>query len=318
MRSFLLFLAVILLTCSQCKNKTRSLSGTDPIEITDFLEAFATATLPVVIVDTNMNVYTDTTTISYSIFTSFFSDSILTNVFADTNKLVIHPIKKFTVTDKETYLLVYASQRQKEAVLLLVLNKDKKFSAAMPLLTTNSNSKMITSATLDKNLGVTIYDDWSENETAYYKRITYGYNDVGTFTLLLNETNFIAEKTLGDSNPIDTFPQKNKLSGDYSTGKQNFLAMRDGDDAQSYQFFLHFNTGKQNECGGELRGRLKFTTANTALFKEKNNTCEIAFTFKGDKVTFKELGGCGNFRGIQCFFNDSYVKKKTQKPSKIK
>jgi len=83
-----------------------------------------------------------------------------------------------------------------------------------------------------------------------------------------------------------------------------------------YQFFIHFE--KEEGCTGELKGELKMKDANTAQFSEKGDPCVIDFHFEGNEISLKEQGSCGNHRGIKCFFDDTFIKKKELRSTKKK
>ena len=116
-------------------------------------------------------------------------------------------------------------------------------------------------------------------------------------------------------NPIDTLPKKNKFSGDYVQNKKNYISIRDSKKANAYQFFIHFEKN-EGSCTGELKGEFKMKDANTAIFSENGDPCKIDFHFEGTEITLKEQGSCGNHRGIKCFFDDTFVKKKEAHPKK--
>src|SRR5688572_30604241 len=72
---FVLFLAVIM---TGCKSKKASLSGDEPVEISDFIEFFPDRRLPFQVADsTLLKKETDSLLISYTIFTQFVPDTIL-------------------------------------------------------------------------------------------------------------------------------------------------------------------------------------------------------------------------------------------------
>jgi hypothetical protein len=114
-------------------------------------------------------------------------------------------------------------------------------------------------------------------------------------------------------NPIDTLPRKNKLSGDYAADKRNFIAVRDGNNQSKYSFFIHFE--KDGNCIGELKGDMTMRDATHGYYRQSGDPCVIDFTFGSKSITVKEEGNCGNHRGIKCFFDDSYRKKKEPKTS---
>ncbi|MCY7420755.1 MAG: hypothetical protein LH478_03320 [Chitinophagaceae bacterium] len=311
-------LVFLLLAVFGCKNKKVSLQGEDQVEFNDFLNAFPEGKLPFAVVDTNLTNLDDTTTISSAIFNRFIPDTIFMFPFGTDRKLKIQPVIRFSDKGKETYLVTQVSNKTKTAVYLVVLNNKNEFSAFLPLTSNSKDKGIVTTATIDKKMGVTLTDEWKANETDFYQRNTYAYNNVGLFTLVLNETNDFSIKPTKEVNPIDTFPKKNKLSGDYYKGTTNFISLRDGKDAQNYRFYIHFENDGEDKCGGELRGLLSMSSATNAIFKENNDPCVIDFVFTGRQVKFKEQGSCGNYRGIKCFFNDSYIKKRDVAEAKKK
>jgi hypothetical protein len=314
----LLLVFVLLVSFCQCKNKKVSLQGDQKIEQTDFIDAFPSIELPYSIADTSLQPPADTTTISSAVFTGFVPDTIFINPFEKERKLTIYPVGRYEVKDQETYLIAYAGSRSKKAVYLIVLDKNKKFSAFLPLVTSNNDKDVLTTATLDKKLGVAIYNEWKVDETTYYQRSIYAYNNIGAFTLVLNETNDFTRKSVGEINPLDTFPKLNKYSGDYFKGKTNFISLRDGKNSETYLFYVHFENNGEEECGGELRGEMTMTSDKSAIYRENGDPCVIDFVLTGNQVKVKEQGSCGNYRGIRCFFNDTYTRKKEAKPAKKK
>ena len=59
-------------------------------------------------------------------------------------------------------------------------------------------------------------------------------------------------------------------------------------------------------------------SANTAQYVHGGDPCIIDFTFEEKEITLKEQGSCGNHRGIKCFFNDTFTRKKDLKTAKKK
>jgi hypothetical protein len=103
------------------------------------------------------------------------------------------------------------------------------------------------------------------------------------------------------------------LSGNYAKDKQNFISVRDGSNANKYLFFVHFE--RDNNCTGELKGEMTLRDATHGYYQQSGDPCVIDFTFTSKNITVKERGNCGNHRGIKCFFDDTYKKKKESKPS---
>jgi hypothetical protein len=95
------------------------------------------------------------------------------------------------------------------------------------------------------------------------------------------------------------------------------VAIRDGKDEKTYLFFVHFEK-KEGTCIGELKGELKMKNAKEGLYNIGGDPCIIDFTFRDRTVSLKEQGSCGNRRGINCFFNDAFTRKKQPKTKRKK
>lgn len=136
----------------------------------------------------------------------------------------------------------------------------------------------------------------------------------GTVTLIMTNSN--GPTNAGQIfNPIDTLPRKNKFSGDYTSGDMSLVSIRDGDDPKSFQFFITFSKDKSN-CKGELSGKGRFLSGNRGEYKDNESSCGISFQFSSSRVTIREIGGCGAYRGIKCFFEGSFKKKVEKKMKK--
>lgn len=308
--------ALLLISLFACKNK--KVSGNQHVEADEFFTAYKNLKLPFNVSDTTMQQAADTNTISYSIFTQFIPDSIFNNPFGKDRKLTIHPIGKIEQKGKETYFTTLVNSKNNSAIYLSVYDKNK-FIANMPLVVSDDDEK-VTTAAIDKKLSIVVNKEWTVKDDIFYNRIIYAYNNVGIFTTVLTETNADRriEKTV--SNPLDTFPKKFKYSGDYLKGSKNMVSVRDGKNADEYLFFVYFENGNEEEpCGGEIRGMMKIVSEKVAIYKDEGDPCELNFSFTSNKVSVKETGSCGNYRGIRCFFNDTYTKKKEIKaPAKKK
>src|SRR6266498_1635818 len=252
----ILFAFLIISVAVGCKNKHASLSGKEPVDIKDFIEAFPKITLPYRITDTNMTRLTDTTTISYAIFSEFIPGTVLANAFGKN-------VQSVNITSEPAF----------------IISREK----------INQQNELV------------------------YTRNGYAYNDDSkTFIPVMNDSNEDLKRLNEIINPIDTFAAKNKLSADYTKDKQNFISVRDGTHPNKYLFFIHFD---KDGCKGELKGEMTMRDATHAYYQESGDPCVIDFTFFGKSITVKERGNCGNHRGIKCFFDDTYRKKKESKTS---
>ena len=311
-----LFTIIFIMSMYACKNK-KKLSGDQHAETEQFLEAYNDLKLPFSVSDTSLKNLTDTNTISYSVFTQFIPDSIFNNPFGKDRKLVIHPIGKIEQKGKETYFASLVTGKNRSVVYLSVYDKNK-FSTSMPLLVSNDDESLH-SASIDKKLTIVVNREWTLKNDIYYHRTIYAYNNVGVFTTVLTETNEERSAEAAVTNPFDTFPKRYKYSGDYVKGTKNYLFIRDGSNPNEYRFFVHFSSGDEEEpCSGELKGIFKMASDKAGVFTGNGDPCVLDLKFSATEVSVKETGSCGNYRGIKCFFNDTYIKKKEKTALKKK
>jgi hypothetical protein len=69
----------------------------------------------------------------------------------------------------------------------------------------------------------------------------------------------------------------------------------------------------EGACVGELKGVFTMKDANNAQYRFNGDPCVIDFNFEDNQVSLKEQGNCGNHRGIKCYFDDSFTRKKEPK-----
>jgi hypothetical protein len=67
----------------------------------------------------------------------------------------------------------------------------------------------------------------------------------------------------------------------------------------------------KGQCSGEIKGDAEMSGANTAVFRQGGDPCVLQLTFSANSVTLKELEGCGSRRGLECSFDGTFKKKKT-------
>lgn len=307
MKKYLFWFPFLLLIVA-CKGKKTSLQDNETVTAEEFIEFFPETPLPIRIADTTLvKKSTDSLQIGYKIFTQFIPDSLLVKDFGKGVTPKLFPLGRTQEKGKETYLLIKATTGTKRVAYLATFNKKHEFLQLLPLVRTGFGSYTAAYGQLDKKFQITTYYERkrANNETSY-KRNVYIYNSSSNeFTLILTEPNEeIIENVI---NPIDTFPAKNKYSGDYVKDKKNFISVRDGRRTNEPVVFVHF---EKNDCRGELKGVARFVSATTAIFKESGNPCELEFTFSNTQVVMKETGGCGSYRDFKCFFEGTYPKKR--------
>jgi hypothetical protein len=304
--------ALLLLSTVACNDKKKSLSGNEPLTFEQFSDAFVKLELPFIATDSNFSGLGDTSTISSDIFRRFVPDTTLQSMIVKDSKISLHPVGKIEAKDEETYLVILVSGKQKKALHLVVF-KNKVFSASMPLLVGNKDD-VTDKTSIDKKLSIVISKEWYDKNDLKYNRTIYAYNNAGVFTTVLTETN--EKRTLNPAaviNPLDTFPKKNKYSGDYVKGKNNILSIRDGRTPNDYLFFIYFVNDGEDACGGNLKGEIKLTSEKAGIYNQGGDPCVIDFTFNKNEVKVKEQGSCGNYRGITCFFDHTFTRKKEAK-----
>jgi hypothetical protein len=314
-RKYSLFL-FFLVWLAGCKSKKASLSGDEPVEISDFIEFFPDTKLPYQVADsTLLKKEKDSLLISYVVFTQFVPDSILSQVFGKAAKPKIYPLAK--IRGDETYLFAKAIAGNKRAALVLGFDKKNQFIAAMPLLSldqisaTQQTGNMDNRYTLTKNL-FRKNSDGTVNEG----KDVYVLNS-GAKSFMLIMTDALDDKSTELTNPIDTISRKQKFAADYGSGKMNLVSFRDGRKSDRLSFFIHFEKNN-GECTGELKGEAIIKSPTVAEYREGGDPCILQFKFTSSSVTVKELEGCGSRRGLRCSFDGIYPRKKEIKPKPIK
>lgn len=310
------FVWFALLFLLACKEKKASVSGDAPVKKDVFIEAFPPINLPYQAADTNLAKLADTTTISYKVFTQFVPDSVA-NQYAKDKKARIHPVGRIE-KDNETYLLTNFTQNRKTRLVAFVFDKKDKYVTHLPLLSNSNDDGHHHAVTVNREPTFIISRERiSPDNQLQFTRNGYAYtNSTKSFIAVTNESNEDHKNTV-ILNPIDTLPRKNKYSGDYAENKKNFISVRDGRNASTYLFFIHFEKN-DGQCVGELKGELTMRDEHRAVFHENGDPCVIDFVFSSNEISIKEQGSCGNHRGMRCQFNDSYRKKKEKKPVKGK
>lgn len=308
-------LLIICCFCWGCSEKKIDLSGEVPVKTSDFLGAFPKTSTPFMVADTNLAKTADTLTFGYKLLQQFFPDSALTQLAITAKKITIHPLGLIE-KEKENYLLLTITDTRKiTRLVVLVTDKKNKYLAAKELLRTGINDGYLHIVSINREPTFLLSrEKTGKEEQLLFTRAGWVYaKDVG-FMVVVNDSNEGAGKS-EVINPIDTLPAKNKYSGEYGSDKKNFISLRDGSKPGTYLFFIHFEKN-EGTCVGELKGEMKMNNNNTAIYKGSGDPCVIDFSFSGNEITLKEQGSCGNHRGIKCFFDDSFPKKRSSKKQK--
>ena len=308
--------AILILFIFSCKEKQLDLSGDVPIKQNDFFGIFKPMVLPFNVSDTNIEKSADTVSIGLKAFLQFFPDSAFKNITGSNRKFSIHPIGKID-KENEQYFLILISEKKKKQIALFVTDKKNKFLGSKELLNNEQQDEYFHSLLINKEPTFLLSKEkMGKNEQLLFSRTGWIFSDAGIFMVVINDSNEDPKKS-EIINPIDTLSKKNKYSGDYIKDKKNYISIRDGKNENVYQFFIHFERN-EGSCTGELKGELEMKSSNVGIFNENGDPCIIDFVFEGNEISIKEQGSCGNHRGIKCFFNDQFIKKKEPKIKKIK
>jgi hypothetical protein len=318
MGRYLAFLIIIVCFCFGCGNKKKpSLTGTEKVEVSDFIESFELIKPPYQIIDSSLNrKQDDSMLISGVIFNQFVPDSVLTILLGKGTKSKIYLGKRVKI-ETETYLFPKVIAANKKAVIVLCFDKKNNFKAWLPLLVQDNNPATLQTSGLDKKN--TFYKNITlkkpDGSTAEGKEAYSYYEDTGQF-------NLIAEDPLDDRiqeiiNPIDTLQKKNKFSADYLKDRMNMVSIRDHAEQGKLNFFIHIDRNN-GECIGELKGVARLTSANTALYKQQGDACSLEFKFSSTSISVREVEPCGAHRQVKCSFDNSFPRKKETKPKATK
>jgi hypothetical protein len=298
-----------------CKQGKKNLSSDESITATEFVESFPELILPYSLQDSTLDrKLGDTALISSKLVKEFIPDSVYKKDFRNA-KPKFYVLGRAMDKNEDSYLMIKAATKEKQVAYLLCYNKDHEFKAGMSLVSATGERNIANEGGLDKRF--TIIKNrrkTARDGQVYYTKNVYVYNTAGTFTLILKESNEMPEND-EIFNPIDSMSMTFKVSGNYLKDKRNFVTVRDGGRPSRILFFVHFEKNG-GECIGELKGEADLVQPNLARYTAQGDPCSLEFKFEANKVTLTELSGCGNHRGIKCFFNDIYPKKAVKSKKK--
>ncbi len=292
-----------------CKNSSKE---NKPLTIDDFFKLYKKIDLPANVADSGLANFGDTTTINPETFIQFISDSASQNILRDSaSKYTIQPagIIHFKTED---YLLTKFTSGKTTRLAVFVFDDKHQYKTNLLLLNTSVNDGYTYSVSITNEPTFIIKKEKiDEDKKDLYSRNGYAYDESkNAFTVVLNDSN--EKKSTDIINPIDTLAAINKFSGDYITDKRNFISVRDGKNAHTYFFFVHFEKNK-GQCVGELKGKMNLVDESNAVYQESGDPCVIHFKFSASNIKIKEDGNCGNYRGITCPFDFTFKKKKASK-----
>lgn len=237
---------------------------------------------------------------------NYFPDSLLAAYFGKNAKLKCYPLGKAVNPGKEVYLVMHGTDGERHAAFLLCYDQKLAYKDGLLLCATDNDPKSYASASIDRSFSiVTRMETYPGGEGMKVTERALMFGPDGRFMDILS--NDPGQKQTME-NPLDTMPAKGKFAGDYASGEQNFISIRDGRDSNEIVFFYHFEKG--DDCSREIKDYARMNSKNTAVFKKDGDPCVFTLSFTGTQVTLKEEQGCGNYRGLDCTLNGIFTKKK--------
>lgn len=307
------FLSCFFIFFIACGNDDIDLSGNTTLKVENFYQLFTPIISSKKIADTGLLRAGDTLQIQLKLLHQFVPDSITTKATGKkVDAYTIYPLGCIGREEQEKYLLVKYVKKKDASLWVYVFGADNQYKAAMKLLSNDVKDKY------SRDLLITPEPTFINNkekittDITYYTKIAMAYNAAdNSFMNVMKDSNEDEDESMV-INPIDTLPQKNKYSGNYTRDKRNFISVRDGKNDSSYQFFL--NMDKRNgDCTGELKSTFIINKKGITTYKDGGDPCVINFTFSATNVVMLEEGNCGNRRGMDCLFDDTFKKQKSVK-----
>jgi hypothetical protein len=312
--ALLLFILSAIVLC-HCKSKKKPRTGDEIADVKDFIEFFPQAVKSVQFNDSILlRKEKDSAAISYKTLTQFIPDSILSKTIGKAVKPKTFPLARLLDGNSTNYLISKTVTGDSRSLILYCFDKNDKLIAAGNMLKLDQSPATTQSFSIDRNFNISknIIRKNADGTQSDGKEV-YVLNEEAK-SLMLILTDQLDDKATEFVNPIDTFPRKQKVSGDYLSGK-NLVSIRDSKKTDRVAFFIHFQKNN-GQCNGELKGEALLTGKNIAEYRVAGDPCVMRFNFSASAVSIKEIEGCAAHRGLRCSFDGNYARKKAGKPKK--
>lgn len=305
-------LSLLLICLVACGEKKIDLTGDIPLKPKEFLSVFPVIPGNFQAADSNFVKLADTNKIALKAILQFVPDTAVNSLIGKDKKAIFQPVGQI-LKEKETYLLVNIKLKHKWVMAVIVLStKNNAYLASKLLLDNSVSDEYVHAVSVNREPTFLLgREKPGKDNITQFTRIGWVYSTDMGFMVVINDSNETPSKS-DVINPIDTLPRKYKYSADYAQDKKNFISIRDGNKNGSYEFFIHFEKN-EGACIGELKGSFTMKDANNSQYRFNGDPCVIDFSFVGNEVSLKEQGNCGNHRGIKCYFDDSFTRKKEPK-----
>lgn len=307
--SFFWFFSLLIIFSSCHHNRKTSQEG-EPFTYSDLLLEFPVFNLPFNYSgDSLEKVIPDINQLDIHKAGVFIPDSLWFPEGNNRAKAKIFPLGQRRYHDLRLLLVKSVTAGDKKVDILIYGKKGNFIGSKVLGSISSANQGEVYSFSLDNKFLLRIHEKKElSNGFMITREQVYGINPDGSLLLIMTNTNEPANPN-SFTNPIDTLPHKNRFSGDYYAGKYDIVSIRDGKKKNTFEFFIHLNKNN-GDCTGELDGTGRFTKKDIGEYHEESGPCAIRFTFSNEKVNILEIGGCGAYRGINCYFNGTYRKKR--------
>ena len=307
--SRILLLTLMFGLFAACTNTSKPANDEDRVlTFKDFREFFPETALAYRLnADSLKHRIPDTFALKAKVVKQFLPDTLAKGIFSAAEKPRFFPRAYFKKDDDQHVFIVEGAGKAGNVAWLCIYDKEGNFLKRHLVATNTTGNSTRKGFVLDSKYNLRVNTETQRGPGRLSTRDdVYALNPDGSLALIM--TNSDEPAITGLYNPIDTLPRKHKFSANYTAGEQNLVSIRDGEAAKEFLFFIHFSRDK-GACVGELDGVGRFTTATTGQFRDKHTSCIIDFKFSSGKVSIKETS-CGAYRGIKCFFEGTFIKKK--------
>lgn len=280
-----------------------------------FRELFPAAALPYKLVSDSLQLkLADSLALDTADINRFLTDTLTKGDFPKNEKVRFWPLQRME-GNPVNYMVVKAVGRSGTVAYLCFMEKKKGLFLKRLRVADAGRNGVFSSFQIDSRNVLKLTTEAQHGPVRDMQREDFfSVNADGSTTLIMTNT---ANLSVPGQifNPLDTLPRKHRFSGDYTSGDMSLVSIRDGEDAKSFQFFITFS--KDNgKCKGEVSGVGQYVGGNRGEFRDKETSCGISFQFSSGRVSIREIGGCGAYRGIKCFFEGNFVKKAEKKKKK--
>jgi hypothetical protein len=300
--------ALLLIFVFACNNEDKKKPGDVATPVTGLRPFFPKAKLPYQLADTTV---LNTGILKEEVydFSKFIADSVRNKFFGKNITLRFTPHGYLANSANENFYIVQASTPRKKAAFLLVYDAEGTFAASTPFLLPDDNPYTTQVTSIDKSFTITKTTIKREGSdiTGEGKEVISYNSSAKSFDLVMLDA--LDNNTGVLQNPIDTFPKKNKHTGDYYINKKNLVSIRDGRFDNQLLVFIH-TENEAGDCTGQMKGEFVISSSTTAAYQQGGDPCRINLSFNANTVTISEASGCGNYRDLDCPLSGTFNRKK--------